>query len=188
MNTGNKLKKSSVKKVKKLSPNTEKAVLSKAPKPVTLTKNALPVLTTGSKVPTTGSKVTTTGSIVTTTGSKVPTTGSKVPKPRSMLAPLNAEQLKAASKQPLPKADVPKSNAPKSKIKAVVPLLVPNPKQQKTAPPKPVNVIKKHTRKTNLKNVLNTLERNMNSANNFEDAYKIEGVDMSREEYKKRRS
>ena len=38
------------------------------------------------------------------------------------------------------------------------------------------------------KEILNALSRNTNSANNFEDAYKIEGVDISREEYKKRKA
>ena len=153
MNTGNKLKKSSVKKVKKLSPNTEKALLSKKSAP----KNSLPV------------------------------TLLKSPKPRSIVAPLNTEQLKAAakpkqtlSKQPVPKVDAPKPVAPKSPKSKPAP-------QLKAAPKQP-NVIKRHTRKTNLKEILNALSRNTNSANNFEDAYKIEGVDISREEYKKRKA
>ena len=77
------------------------------------------------------------------------------------------------SKQLLPKASQKKDNAPI---------------EEKTKIPSKLQI--QHTKKryVDLKLIIDKMRENTNAANNFEDAYKIEGNGMSREEYKRRKS
>ena len=94
--------------------------------------------------------------------------------PKSATSPKKAPANKSVSKpkKASPKASQKKTNAP---IEQLV-----------KAPPKvPIQHTKK--RYVDLKIIIDKLRANSNAANNFEDAYKIEGNGMTREEYKRRK-
>lgn len=181
MNTGNKLnkpKKKSVSKSVVTNPATNKPTKSKAatsPKPVTLSKATTPT----KALPL--SKASTVANKSVSKAKKDP-----LPKGLSPKAPLpkglspKAPQKKAASAK--------KANAPIEEPAKLPPKVL----TVKGLPPKGLaakSVPLQHTKKryTDLKMIIDQMRTNSNAANNFEDAYKIEGEGMTREEYKRRK-